>query len=44
MPTFDDATTTTAPAEEVWKALYDPARFPQRWTGVAMVERGDDGG
>ena len=44
MPTFDDAASTTAPPEEVWKALYDPARFPEWWTGVATVEPdGDDG-
>jgi uncharacterized protein YndB with AHSA1/START domain len=44
MPTFDDAAGTTAPPEEVWKALYDPARFPEWWTGVATVEPDDDGG
>jgi uncharacterized protein YndB with AHSA1/START domain len=44
MPTFDDAASTTAPPEEVWKALYDPARFPEWWTGVATVEPDDDGG
>ena len=25
MPTFDQRTVTTAPPEEVWKLLYDPA-------------------
>jgi uncharacterized protein YndB with AHSA1/START domain len=44
MPTFDDAASTTAPPEEVWKALYDPARFPEWWTGVATVEPHGDGG
>jgi uncharacterized protein YndB with AHSA1/START domain len=44
MPTFDDAASTTGPPEEVWKALYDPARFPEWWTGVATVEPDDDGG
>ena len=39
MPTFDDATTTSAPPEEVWKVLYDPTRFPEWWQGVATVER-----
>jgi uncharacterized protein YndB with AHSA1/START domain len=44
MPTFDDAASTTAPPEEVWKALYDPARFPEWWTGVATVEPSAEGG
>ena len=43
MPTFDDTTTTPAAPEEVWKALYDPARFPEWWVGVETVEPGDDG-
>jgi uncharacterized protein YndB with AHSA1/START domain len=43
MPTFDDAADTPAPPEEVWKALYDPARFPEWWTGVETVESGDGG-
>ena len=38
MPTFDDATTTQAPPEEVWKLLYDPARFPEWWAGVGSIE------
>jgi hypothetical protein len=38
VPTFDDATTTRAPVEEVWKLLYDPARFPDWWAGVGTVE------
>ena len=38
MPSFDDAATTTAPPEEVWKALYDPARFPDWWCGIESVE------
>ena len=43
MPSFDDATTTAASAEEVWKALYDPARYPSWWVGWATVEPdGDD--
>ena len=37
MPTFDDATATSAPVEEVWKLLYDPARFPDWWEGVETV-------
>ena len=43
MPSFDDATTTAADPEEVWKALYDPARYPSWWVGWATVEPGDDG-
>ena len=37
MPTFDDHATSTAPVEEVWKLLYDPARFPEWWEGVETV-------
>jgi hypothetical protein len=37
MPTFDDVTTTSAPVEEVWKLLYDPARFPEWWEGVETI-------
>ena len=44
MPTFDDEAVTPAPAEEVWKALYDPARFPEWWVGVETVEPGAGGG
>jgi uncharacterized protein YndB with AHSA1/START domain len=38
MPTFDDATTTTAPVEDVWKLLYDPSRFAEWWAGIETVE------
>jgi uncharacterized protein YndB with AHSA1/START domain len=38
MPAFRDSATTAAAPEEVWKILYDPARFPEWWTGVATVE------
>jgi uncharacterized protein YndB with AHSA1/START domain len=43
MPTFDDAASTPAPPEQVWKALYDPARFPEWWSGVETVEPGGEG-
>jgi uncharacterized protein YndB with AHSA1/START domain len=43
MPTFDDSATTTAPPEEVWKALYDPSRFPEWWVGIETIELGDAG-
>ncbi|MBJ7328730.1 MAG: SRPBCC family protein [Solirubrobacteraceae bacterium] len=39
MPTFDDHATTTAPPEEVWKALYDPARFPEWFVGVERIHK-----
>jgi uncharacterized protein YndB with AHSA1/START domain len=38
MPTFDDHARSAAPVEEVWKLLYDPARFPEWWSGVETVE------
>ena len=38
MPTFDDSTTTRAPVEDVWKLLYDPARFPDWVEGVGTVD------
>ncbi len=38
MPSFHDTTTSTAPPEEVWKLLYDPARFPDWWVGIGTVD------
>jgi uncharacterized protein YndB with AHSA1/START domain len=38
MPSFDDAATSRAAPEEVWKVLYDPARFPQWWAGIESVD------
>jgi uncharacterized protein YndB with AHSA1/START domain len=38
MPTFHDTANTPAPPEEVWKILYDPARFPEWWIGFETVE------
>ena len=43
MPSFHDTTVSTAPPEEVWKLLYDPARFPDWWAGIGSVEVGDGG-
>jgi uncharacterized protein YndB with AHSA1/START domain len=43
MPAFSDSTTVAAPPEEVWKILYDPARFPDWWAQVVRVESGDPG-
>jgi uncharacterized protein YndB with AHSA1/START domain len=44
MPTFDDSTTTRAVVEEVWKLLYDPARFPEWWEGIETIEPPAPGG
>ena len=44
MPQFDDATTSRAAVEEVWKLLYDPSRFPEWWCGLETVDpRGHEG-
>ena len=40
MPSFDLATHTSAPVEEVWKLLHDPARFPEWWAGIETVQPG----
>ena len=41
MPSFHDVADSPAPPEEVWKLLYDPARFPEWWVGVETIEAGD---
>lgn len=38
MPTFEDRAVCSADATEVWKLLYDPARFPDWWAGMDRVE------
>lgn len=38
MPSFRDTTTSAAAPEEVWKLLYDPARFPDWWAGIGTVD------
>ena len=38
MPTFEDLRMCRAPASEVWKLLFDPARFPEWWAGMDRVE------
>ena len=38
MPSFRDSAVSQAPPEEVWKLLYDPARFPEWWAGIAAVD------
>jgi uncharacterized protein YndB with AHSA1/START domain len=43
MPSFRDSTEAQAPPEEVWKLLYDPARFPEWWAGIETVELGEEG-
>jgi uncharacterized protein YndB with AHSA1/START domain len=43
MPSFNDSATSAAAPEEVWKLLYDPARFPDWWAGIATVELGQEG-
>ena len=43
MPSFHDTTTSSAAPEEVWKLLYDPARFPDWWAGIETVEIGRAG-
>jgi uncharacterized protein YndB with AHSA1/START domain len=43
MPIFTLTATAAAPVEEVWKLLYDPARFPQWWAGIETVRRGEGG-
>jgi uncharacterized protein YndB with AHSA1/START domain len=41
MPSFVLTARTQAPVEEVWKLLHDPARFPEWWTGIETVRRGE---
>ncbi len=43
MPSFHDTASSTAPPEEVWKLLYDPARFPDWWAGIETVDVKDGG-
>ena len=43
MPEFDESSVSPAPPEQVWKLLYDPARFPEWWAGVGSVQAGDAG-
>jgi uncharacterized protein YndB with AHSA1/START domain len=41
VPSFHDSATSASPPEDVWKLLYDPARFPDWWAGIGTVELGD---
>jgi len=43
LPRFDDSAESDAPIEEVWKLLYDPARFTEWWVGVERIEPSDGG-
>jgi uncharacterized protein YndB with AHSA1/START domain len=38
MPTFEDHARSDARPEQVWKLLYDPARFPDWWAGIGTTE------
>ena len=37
MPEFELSAPCRAPVEEVWKLLFDPARFPDWWAGIETV-------
>jgi uncharacterized protein YndB with AHSA1/START domain len=41
VPSFHDSATSAEPPEEVWKLLYDPARFPEWWAGIGSVDLQD---
>ena len=37
MPGFALSASCRAPVEEVWKLLFEPARFPEWWVGIETV-------
>ena len=39
MPGFTLSAMCCAPVEEVWKLLFDPARFPDWWVGIETVRQ-----
>jgi uncharacterized protein YndB with AHSA1/START domain len=43
VPAFHDSAESAAAPEQVWKLLYDPARFPDWWAGIGTVELGEGG-
>jgi uncharacterized protein YndB with AHSA1/START domain len=43
MPGFALSAECRAPVEEVWKLLFDPARFPEWWVGIETVRSGAPG-
>lgn len=44
MPSFEQSVHTSAAPQQVWKLLYDPARFPDWWAGIGSVETGGGAG
>ena len=43
MPGFRLRARCRAPVEEVWKLLFDPARFPEWWVGIETVRKDSPG-
>ena len=43
MPGFTLSAGCHAPVEEVWKLLFDPARFPDWWVGIETVRKDSPG-
>jgi uncharacterized protein YndB with AHSA1/START domain len=43
MPGFTLSAGCRAPVEEVWKLLFDPARFPDWWAGIETVRKDSPG-
>jgi uncharacterized protein YndB with AHSA1/START domain len=43
MPGFTLSARSCAPVEEVWKLLFDPARFPEWWVGIETVSKDSPG-
>ena len=43
MPGFTLSARCCAPVEEVWKLLFDPARFPDWWVGIETVRKESPG-
>jgi hypothetical protein len=41
MPEFDHSASSFASPEEVWKLLYNPARFTEWWVGMRTAQVGD---
>jgi uncharacterized protein YndB with AHSA1/START domain len=39
MPSFTASAVCRGPVEEVWKLLFDPARFPEWWAGIETVRK-----
>jgi polyketide cyclase/dehydrase/lipid transport protein len=44
LPGFEETAVCRAPAEEVFKLLHDPSRFPDWWAGMDRVEADPEGG